>query len=510
MNVPFPLPDETEWRMRVFDSLSFPTLILTPDHIIIAVNKKLEETYGIKREELIGKTCREFFRRQEGNEDLPCEHQACPLVEVIKTGKAGSMLRRVQHRDGSEHWEDRVFSPILDEEGDVLFIIESIRDVTRSKELEKNLQDIRELLNRVLQSSASAIIAADRDGRILLMNRAAEELFGYIFRPGDPLNVSSFYPPGVAKTIMKRLRDDEDGGRGKLPPTRVEIVNALGERIPVEMTAAIIYEDGREVATMGVYNDLRERLSAEKKLAEAQAQLIQAEKMASLGRLAAGVAHEINNPLTGILMYGSLLKEKLGADHPLQSHVGFILEDAERCRDIVKNLLAYSRQFSTARERFLLNDFVEESLRLIRDQKLFINVVLRKELSDEPLPVRGDKNTLSQVVINLVMNALDAMNKEGTLTIRTYRDPLKNTACLEVADTGVGIPEENLPRIFDPFFTTKAPGKGTGLGLSTAYGIVKDNHGEISVKETGPGGTTFLVELPLDRETPEEMREMIG
>lgn len=137
MNPNFTLPDESEWRMRVFDSLSFPTLILTPDHIIIAVNQKLIETYGIRREELIGKTCRDFFRRQEGNEDLPCEHQACPLVEVIKTGKASSMLRRVQHSDGGEHWEDRVFSPILDDEGEVLYIIESIRDVTRSKELKK-------------------------------------------------------------------------------------------------------------------------------------------------------------------------------------------------------------------------------------------------------------------------------------------------------------------------------------------------------------------------------------
>ncbi len=117
---------------------------------------------------------------------------------------------------------------------------------------------------------------------------------------------------------------------------------------------------------------------------------------------------------------------------------------------------------------------------------------------------------MSQVVINLVMNALDAMNKKGTLTLRTYRDDIKKKACLEISDTGSGIPEENLSKIFDPFFTTKDLGKGTGLGLSTAYGIVKDNNGDIYVKETGPGGTTFLVELPLDLDSTDSIPESIG
>jgi two-component system, NtrC family, sensor kinase len=506
----FHLPQEMDWRLRVFDSLSFPTLILTPEHTIIAINQKLQETYGIAREELIGKTCRDFFKTFDRNQDLPCAKSFCPLDETLRDGIGHSILRRIQHQDGSEHWEDRVFSPIMDDDGEVLYVIESIRDVTRSKAMEKDLHDIREFLNRVLQSSASAIVAADREGRILIMNRAAEELFGYIFRPEEQLNVSTLYPPGVARNIMKKLRDDDYGGHGKLPVTQVEILTAMGKQIPVEMTAAIIYEDGRETATMGVYNDLRERLTAEKKLQEAQTQLVQAEKMASLGRLAAGVAHEINNPLTGILMYGNLIKEKMGVDHPFEPNLNFILEDAERCRDIVKNLLAYSRQTSTSRDRFSLNSFVIESFRLVRDQKLFINMTIVKDLSSAWMPVRADRNKMSQVIINLVMNAIDAMNQKGTLTLRTYRDDIKKKACLEISDTGGGIPEENLSRIFDPFFTTKEPGKGTGLGLSTVYGIVRDNHGVISVKETGPGGTTFLVELPLDLESLDGDKGMIG
>jgi two-component system NtrC family sensor kinase len=389
-------------------------------------------------------------------------------------------------------------------------VIESIRNVTRTKILEMSLHGVQEFFNRVLQSSASAIVAADRQGQLLLMNPAAEEMFGYHLKPGTHVEVSALYPPGVAREIMKKLRDKTFGGKGKLPLTQVTILTAKGESIPVEMTAAIIYEDGQEAATMGIYNDLRERLSVSNKLRDAQSQLIQAEKLASLGQLAAGVAHEINNPLTGILMYGNLLKEELKDDPAVQKSLHFILEDAERCRDIVKNLLAYSRQTGGSRERFQLNALVDESFTLIRDQKLFINIRVRKFLSGDSLPLRADRKKMSQVIINLIMNALDAMDRKGSLTLRTYRDDAQHQACLEVADTGSGIPSEHLNRIFDPFFTTKEPGKGTGLGLSTAFGIVKENQGEITVKETGTQGTTFLVTLPLDVESREDFPETIG
>ena len=124
-------------------------------------------------------------------------------------------MRQIQHRDGGTHWEDRVFSPILDQNGQVVYVIESIRDVTRTKTLEKSLHGIREFLNRVLQSSPSAIVAADREGRILLMNQAAEELFGYTFEQAERINVSQLYPPGVAREIMKKLREDELWGTGE-------------------------------------------------------------------------------------------------------------------------------------------------------------------------------------------------------------------------------------------------------------------------------------------------------
>jgi signal transduction histidine kinase len=174
-----------------------------------------------------------------------------------------------------------------------------------------------------------------------------------------------------------------------------------------------------------------------------------------------------------------------------------VIDDAGRCRDIVKNLLAYSRQASPTKEIFQVNSLLEHSLNLIRDQELFLNITVVKEMSEEMMLIHADKNQLSQVIINLVMNAVDAMKKKGTLTFRTYRKKPFKKVYIEVSDTGCGISKEHLSKIFDPFFTTKETGKGTGLGLSTSYGIIKENGGQISIKDTSTRGTTFLIELPL-------------
>jgi two-component system NtrC family sensor kinase len=485
---------EMDWRWRVFDSLSFPTLILRPNKVVVTANQKCLDKFGVQLQEIVGKTCHEIFYRSK----KPCDRNSCPFTKVLADGEGHSILRQLKDAEGWEHWEDRVFSPILDESGQVTYILESIRDVTKIKTLEKALKETEALFEKVIQSSASAIIAADRDGNILLMNQAAEELFGFSVREArSDKNVQDLYPPGKAREIMRDLRDEQKGGKGKLHTTRVTILNAKGDEIPVELSASIIYEGDDEVATMGIYNDLRERLAVEKTLKETQVQLAQSEKMASLGQLSAGVAHEINNPLTGILLYSSMALEKLEKGNPLTEHLKYIVEDVNRCKAIVKNLLSYSRQSNSTKEIIPLNTLVGQSLNLIRDRKLFGNVVITKELSGEMMLVHGDRNQLAQVIINLVMNACAAMDGEGILTFRTYRDKQDKKGFVEVSDTGCGIREEHLTKIFDPFFTTKETGKGTGLGLSTAYGIVQENGGHICVKETSPSGTTFLVELPL-------------
>lgn len=491
------LERETDWRLRVFDSLSFPTIILTPDKTIVAVNSRFLEKIGLVESEVVGKSCQEVNLNYYRDRDFPCVRDGeCPLTKSVTTRSSKSVLMKFTAVSGQVTWEERVFSPILGKNGQVDYVIESIRDVSRVKNLERMYSGIRELIDRVVQTSVSAIIAADRRGRIIMMNKAAETLFGYSAIYTENINVESFYPEGVAREIMAKMRDERFGGRGKLPITRVNIRHRDGSEIPVEMTAVIIYEDGMETATAGIFNDLRERLEVEQQLRDAHAQLTQSEKLASLGRLAAGVAHEINNPLTSILLYAGMMQEKLEADSPFRQNIAYILEDTERCKEIVKNLLAYSRQTNPARGYLRLNDIIDNSLRLIRDQKLFMHVKVVEDKWQAPLLVNADKNQLCQVLINLIINAIDAMNGYGVLTLRTHEDRVKGMAYLEVGDSGGGIAPENLTKIFDPFFSTKELGKGTGLGLSMAYGMMEENSGRIFVKSTGPSGTVFALELP--------------
>lgn len=486
------LPDEADWRYSIFDSLSYPTLILCPDKIILSANRSFQDKFG-DRYDIIGKTCHEYFC----NSNTPCPSEKCPFSKVFAEKKGQSIVIKGT-RNGLETWEERVFSPIQSDRGEIAYIIESIRDVTHVKDLERELEGTRNLIEKMIQSSTNGIVAADVTGNVLIMNEAAEDLFGYTFEEFEKeKKVGDFYPPGVARKIMKNLRGEDYGGKGKLKNIRVDIINRKGEKIPVEISAAIIYEGGKEVATMGIYTDLTEKIAVKKKLEDTQKRLVQSEKMASIGRLASGVAHEINNPLTGILFYADMALETLAPGHALREDMECIVEDVSRCKKIVKDLLTYSRQSNPMKRVIQLNTLVEESLSLIHDQRLFGNVKIEKIMPDDTIRVNVDSTQLNQVIINLVMNAGDAMAGSGTLTFVSSRDDAARKAFLGVSDTGCGISDNDLPNIFDPFFTTKPPQKGTGLGLSTVYGIIKKNGGSVSVKGTSPAGTTFLIELPL-------------
>ncbi|MBW2572345.1 MAG: PAS domain S-box protein [Deltaproteobacteria bacterium] len=503
MNMKFiAVTEEFDWRTKVFDTIPYPALILTLDKIIVSANRTFLERKHTEIENIVGKTCYQVFY----NTHEPCSQAICPFSRVIAEKKWQSILRRMEYDGNEEVWVDRMFSPILDESGNVKFIMECVRDVTRVITLEKRSIHMRQFLDKIIQSSHNAIVASDMNGHILLMNQAAEDLFGFSMEEAiRSKNAESFYPPGKAKEVMKHLKSEDFGGKGKLSSARVDVINAQGETIPVEMTGAIIYDGEEEVATTGIFYDLREKIAGEKKLKDALIQINRSEKMASLGQLSAGVAHEINNPLTGILLYANLALERLDKADPLRKYLKSVINDTDRCKDIVQDLLAYSRQTSPTKETFQVNSLVEQSLTLIRGQKRFLNIQLVKKMSDDMMLIRADKNQLSQVIINLIMNAIDAMERKGTLIFLTYRSKDDKKVYIEVSDTGCGIPEENLSKVFDPFFTTKGSEKGTGLGLSTSYGIIKENGGRITIKETGPKGTTFLIELPLyilDEKTP--------
>ena len=253
-----------KWKSRLFDCLSLPTLILKPDRTVVDVNAIFLEKFGSEKKDITGKKCHDFFYSSMD----PCPLDDCGLAKVLEDREGHSVLRYTTN-GGIEKWDNRVFSPILDKDGKILYVVECIHDVTELKLLERELSGAKDFTQKLIESSTTAIIAADCEGKILTMNPAAEELTGYSFKEAkEKINTEDLYTPGQAKETMKNLRDEGLGGKGKLHLSRATLVNAQGEEIPVELTAAIIYEGDQEVATVGLFNDLREKLKHEQSMRE--------------------------------------------------------------------------------------------------------------------------------------------------------------------------------------------------------------------------------------------------
>jgi len=236
-------------------------------------------------------------------------------------------------------------------------------------------------------------------------------------------------------------------------------------------------------------------------LRKTEYQLIRSDKVASLGKLAAGVAHEINSPLTGILTYSSLLLQGKPEDDPDKEDLEVIVNETNRCKNIVKGLLDFARQTEPQKTLSDINQVVQKSIDLISHQAGLQNVKIEKKIRPEIPKMMIDAGQIQQVFINMLLNAIEAMPEGGSLTVSTEIE--EKRAVVRFSDTGVGIPEENLPKILDPFFTTKEQGRGTGLGLSVSYGIVERHRGKLEVKSKVGKGTTFTVKLPITEKRPE-------
>jgi len=228
-----------------------------------------------------------------------------------------------------------------------------------------------------------------------------------------------------------------------------------------------------------------------------QSQLVRSEKLASLGELVAGIAHEINNPLTGIMVFASLALENPRLPPELLPDVETIFRETQRCAGIVQGLLEFSRETTPEKRQESVNNILEKTLRLLENQAGFLNIAIHRCFDQELPKILVDANQLNQVFINIILNAAQAMSSGGELTLTTGLDEERKQLFVRVQDTGCGIPEENLKRIFDPFFTTKDLG-GTGLGLSVSYGIIENHGGTIEVESEVGKGTTFVVWLPLE------------
>jgi signal transduction histidine kinase len=272
---------------------------------------------------------------------------------------------------------------------------------------------------------------------------------------------------------------------------RYTLINRTGERIVINLTISPeIVERHGAGARVVTFDDVTERVKLEE-------QVLRQERLASLGQLAAGVAHEVNTPLTGISSYTQMLLEELDPGDSRQETLAKIEAQTRRASNIANSLLNLASPERIAFENLSVNELVEEALELFEPQIRQRNTVMDVSLQEGIPLVRGHRGKLQQVLLNLLLNARDAVDGDGRIQVRTAEE--SDRVVLEIVDDGAGIAEEDLPRIFDPFFTTKGRGRGTGLGLSISYGIVHEHEGEMSVSSEPGRYTKFRVELPSAR-----------
>lgn len=366
-----------------------------------------------------------------------------------------------------------------------------------STDMGETLKRSNAFLRNLILSSVDGVIAADKTGKIIIFNTAAEEISGYSADEAlNHLNIRDVYPDDGAKAVMRKLRGEEYGGKGKLKSYQVDVLRKNGEIIPISLNAAIVYEEDQEVATIGFFHDLRESLRMKQELEKTQVQLLQAEKMTSLGKLAAGVAHQLNNPLGGIILYTQLLLEDYDLDEKICDDLNRVLKDAKRCRDTVRELLEFTRQTRHLMQPHDINHAISRTLFLVENHTIFHNIEIIKDFAPSLPQLSVDIQQINHMFMNIFFNAAQAMDGKGQMVIKTYLLPGGKGVGIEITDSGQGISAEDLPHIFEPFFTTKDEGQGTGLGLSLVYGIVENHGGKIKAASSPGDGTTFTIELP--------------
>jgi PAS domain S-box-containing protein len=391
---------------------------------------------------------------------------------------------------------------------------------TDAESRNEELSQAKAFTDNVIRSLVNSLVVTDGQSTITMANDACLQLLGYAKEElvGRPLEqiIAEGAPDPLARgsEFWERCRSS-----GSAAGLETALRTRGGGAIPVSLNASLIRDrSGDPGGVVLVATDLRElrrllqearaaaaaereqaaeRAKAYRELKALQARLIQSEKMSSLGRMAASVAHEINNPLGGIVVFSCLLLEQTSQDFPGRKKLETIVREASRCRDIVRGLLDFARPGQVAHRKADLNAIVQAALELLRGQSLFNDIELRLQLATAPVEVDCSSSQLQQAFTNLLVNAAEAMNGRGPITVASWRDPPSGRAAVSIADTGCGIPPESLGQIFEPFFTTKQEGHGTGLGLAIVYGIVERHGGTVKVESRLGEGTTFTVWLPL-------------
>ncbi len=500
-------------------------IITDGDGNIVLINPRIEEMFGYKQSELVGRKIEVLIpqRFRKHHTAHRSQYIKSPSRRVMGVGRELVGLRK----DGSEFYIEASLSPIKTDEG--VFVLGFIIDITKRKLAEKELEQERQRIQQYLNIAGVILMVLNKDGTIQMLNKRGYQTLGY---KEDELLGMDWFKTCIPEEIRKELRMlfDDIIAKGSCDPSPYEneILTRSGERRVISWVNVVLKdEEGHVTGVLSSGEDITEQKIAEEQKSLHQKQLAQADKMATLGILVSGVAHEINNPTSFIMLNGKIFSKVWEDITPIldqyyQSNGDFMIagipysrahdkippliegvtQGAKRIERIIRSLKDFARQDSgDLNENVNLNEVIDSAILIV--QNLIKKSTDHFEFIPDPhLPaILGNAQQLEQVVINLITNACQALaDPSQALFVRTRFLPDQQIVEIEVEDHGIGISEENLKHITDPFFTTKQSVGGTGLGLSICYNIVKSHGGLLNFKSKLNKGTKVVVSLPINHQ----------
>jgi PAS domain S-box-containing protein len=459
-------------------------------------NETLRRGFGYSKEELMGMNYKVYTPPEIVKKVFGAYNQ------VYRTGEPLGWFPMEQIRkDGTRLVLENSILPMRNEKGEITGFRGVGRDVTERKQMEEALRQSEEKYRTVLENMKEAYYEMDLTGNYTFFNDALCRHLGYSKEELLGMSYNVYVPPEKSKEAFEIYNRIYRTGE---PAEMFDVVQIRkdGKRIFVESSASPIRNEKDEIIGFrGVIRDVSERKRAEEERKQLEQKAQFASRLASVGELASGVAHEINNPLTGVIGYAHLLLARKDISRDVRRDLEIINEGAQRVAGIVKKLLAFARQTKPEQRYVNINELIGNTLDLRAYELAASNIKLSLQLTrDLPMTI-ADPGQLQQVFLNLIINAETAMkltHDKGRLSIKTEK--INSILRITFKDTGPGIAKENLETIFDPFFTTREVGQGTGLGLSVCHGIVTEHNGKIWAESEPGKGATFIVELPLTTE----------